>query len=60
MVEEGKDPLSTKDVLHYVELLKDMDWSVDTSEFAYYLGKKGTGKGYELLKKNFEAEIKYN
>jgi len=59
MIEDGKNPLSKEDVYLYVLLLKDIDWSVDSSEFTYYLGKKGTVKGYELLKKNFEAEIRY-
>ncbi|MFA7076783.1 MAG: hypothetical protein WC152_09000, partial [Candidatus Izemoplasmatales bacterium] len=53
MIEDGKNPLLKEDVYPYVELLKDMDWSVDTSDFSYFLGKKGTGKGYQLLKEMF-------
>ena len=53
MVEDGNDPLLKEEVLPYVELLKNMDWSVEMSEFAYFLGKKVTGKGYDLLKMKF-------
>lgn len=57
ILEDGKNPLSQEDVYSYVVLLKDIDWSVDTSKFAYFIGKKGTNQGYKLLKNNFENKI---
>ena len=57
LLEDGKDPFNYDDIYSYVVLIKDMDWSVETSEFTYFIGKKGTGKGYELLKENFQKKL---
>ncbi|MDV0441777.1 DGQHR domain-containing protein [Methanorbis furvi] len=57
MLEDGKDPLNGQDIYSYVLLLKNIDWSVETSDFRYYIGKKGTGKGYQQLKDCFWLEL---
>lgn len=57
ILEDGKNPLSREDVYSYVVLLKDVDWSANTSEFAYFSGKKGTIQGYKMLKYIFENKV---
>ncbi|MDV0442318.1 hypothetical protein McpAg1_15530 [Methanocorpusculaceae archaeon Ag1] len=57
MLKDGKNPLLQSDVYPYILLLGDLDWSVNASEFRYFIGRKGTGRGYELLKEAFQKKI---
>ncbi len=44
------DPLGKNNLLDIIHPLVDMDWNIETSEMAYFAGKKGAKHAYELLR----------
>lgn len=48
-IDNGIDPFNPDHIFNYLSPLKEFDWSVETSPLAYLGGKKGVGKGYNIM-----------